>query len=153
MEWDILKNAREGAGLTMRQLAADAGSSPAKISEWETKGPPAQIEGFIRVCKALGVSPNYLLGWREGPEDREFDLREGSVVESHAMGDGPVLSACEWQKVLATIAGVTASLKIKIVSSKGRIAQSQVDEINSLVDLIEKIESQGVSLEEEEEES
>lgn len=60
---DVLREVREEKGLTQRELARNAGLSPTMVSKLESgaiKNPTA--ETFIKICDALDVSPDMLLG-------------------------------------------------------------------------------------------
>lgn len=56
-----LKAAREYRSLTQQELADKTGMQPAAISHFETGQRTPSIPNIIRLCRALGVSPNQLL--------------------------------------------------------------------------------------------
>ena len=57
-----LKAARKEKGIKQTALANDASLSVNVISEWETGVSYPSLRGLFRVCVALGVSSDYLLG-------------------------------------------------------------------------------------------
>lgn len=56
-----IKAAREKAGYTQEELAAELGMSPTHISVLERGVKPPKLETFVSIANTLGVSADYLL--------------------------------------------------------------------------------------------
>ncbi len=57
-----IKAARHRAGLTQQELADRIGVSRSKLTGWETHRYQPDVNNFMRLCQALGVSPESLSG-------------------------------------------------------------------------------------------
>ena len=57
-----LKEARKEEGLTQGQLAAAINTTDDSIFSWEKGRSQPSIENLYALCKALGVSADYLIG-------------------------------------------------------------------------------------------
>lgn len=61
---DKIKDLRQQAGLTMRQLADAVNVSEATISRWESGNiPNMRRDKIYALAKALNTTPAYLMGW------------------------------------------------------------------------------------------
>lgn len=58
----LLRGARESAGLNQRDLAGTLGVSERTVGYWETGERRIPTDRVDALCKALGTTPNYLLG-------------------------------------------------------------------------------------------
>jgi len=61
-----IKRFRLSNDLSLADLAAKVGVSDATINRWENGVMDAKICYVIPLCKALGITPNELLGWKAG---------------------------------------------------------------------------------------
>jgi len=59
---DRLRKTREDRGLTQTQLAVQAGLLQCQVSDMERGKIDVRLAAFVRLCDALGVSADYLLG-------------------------------------------------------------------------------------------
>lgn len=57
-----LRELRQDAGLTTRQLAAKLNIGQSSITHWENGTRLASIDGLRKVAKFFGVSADYLIG-------------------------------------------------------------------------------------------
>ena len=57
-----IKAARQLAGLTQQELADRIGVPRSKLTGWETRRYQPDVTNFMRLCRALGVSPESLSG-------------------------------------------------------------------------------------------
>ena len=57
-----LKEELENSKLTVKQLAEKIGVSPEMVTQYYTTKKLPKLDTFIRICKALNVSADYLLG-------------------------------------------------------------------------------------------
>ena len=60
-----IKEARKAIGLTQKDLADMIDVSQKDISRWETGARTPSVEGVIKICKALNVSADKLLGLKD----------------------------------------------------------------------------------------
>ena len=60
-----IKEARKAIGLTQKDLADMIDVSQKDISRWETGARTPSVEGLIKICKALNVSADKLLGLKD----------------------------------------------------------------------------------------
>lgn len=77
---DRIFNIMNEKNISQQDFAERTGISPSVISDWKRKGTNPSADKIVRVCKVLGVSPNYLFN---GNNDLDF-LEEGyygSVLE------------------------------------------------------------------------
>lgn len=61
-----IKNARESADLTQKELAERLGVTQKDVSRWENNKITPNIETFAKICKALDASADELLEIKEG---------------------------------------------------------------------------------------
>ena len=67
-----LQEARKRRGLTQSELSRRAGMTPAAIWQIEAGQRQPAADTIIRLCRALGVSADWLLGLTAGiPEERQ----------------------------------------------------------------------------------
>ena len=67
---DKIKDLRQQAGLTMRQLADAVNVSEATVSRWESGNiSNMRRDKIYDLAKALNTTPAYLMGWEEPPVD------------------------------------------------------------------------------------
>ena len=75
---DRIRNLRQQAGLTMRQLADAVNVSEATISRWESGNiSNMRRDKIYDLAKALHTTPAYLMGWEENA-DNQPDLNNES---------------------------------------------------------------------------
>lgn len=60
---DHIKDARNAAGLTQAQLAEAVGVSRVHITDYERGKKWPNVQRLVRICKALGTSPDKILGF------------------------------------------------------------------------------------------
>lgn len=53
------------SGLTTKAIAEKTGVSPEMVTQYCTTEKLPRLDTFILLCKALDVSPNYLLGFND----------------------------------------------------------------------------------------
>jgi transcriptional regulator with XRE-family HTH domain len=66
-----IRSARTRAGLTLRALAARAGTSGATLSAYETGAKIPRVDTLDRIVRAAGFAPELDLARRPPGEDRE----------------------------------------------------------------------------------
>ena len=66
-----LKNARQKTGFTQREVAKETGISHSTIANYETGRTEPDIESLGTLADFYGVSADWLLGTRGGPERYE----------------------------------------------------------------------------------
>lgn len=57
-----LKEEIKQSGLTVRQFADLVGVSPEMVTQYFTTKKLPKLDTFVKICKALNVSADYLLG-------------------------------------------------------------------------------------------
>lgn len=57
-----LKEELENSKLTVKQLSEKIGVSPEMVTQYYTTKKLPKLDTFVRICKALNVSADYLLG-------------------------------------------------------------------------------------------
>lgn len=57
-----LRQFREAAGLSLRELARQIGEQPSNVNYWETKGILPRSDVLVPIAAALGVTVEELLG-------------------------------------------------------------------------------------------
>lgn len=67
-----LKNAREKTGFTQREVEAETGIQQSQIAKYETGKTEPDIEKLGILADFYGVSVDWLLGTRGGPEKNEI---------------------------------------------------------------------------------
>lgn len=79
MEWTILKNLREGRGLSCEALAKLADLSGATIAKYENEF-PRQVQSMLNLCIALDVTPSYITGFNvDEKSDVKKVVNDGNV--------------------------------------------------------------------------
>ena len=63
----LLRLSRESAGLTQESLAFQAGVDRSYISQLERDLKSPTVQMFLRLCKAMQVSPSHLIAQLENP--------------------------------------------------------------------------------------
>lgn len=133
--WVELKNAREGLGLSQKELGDKLGFSGGFITYWE-KDYPESIKNFKAICEALSASPSSLLGWTI-PEKKSTsaDLPTGSTVVKPAKLS---FSKKELEAIKAILDQRQKSLRAKM--SDGLISIDDAELVNQIWLLSEKAE-------------
>ena len=82
-----LRRARLARGLTMRELAQMTGIRPAGISDLENdRRPGLHSDTLIRLCRALGVTSDYLLGlWEDWDPGQKEEQEENEFLGAVAL--------------------------------------------------------------------
>ena len=76
---DRIRNLRQQAGLTMRQLADAVNVSEATISRWESGNiSNMRRDKIYDLAKALHTTPAYLMGWEENPQTHKQQPKTSS---------------------------------------------------------------------------
>ena len=77
-----IKELRLARGLTLEQVAAVVGVGKSTVRKWET-GMIANMrrDKISALAKALGVTPEYLMGW----EEKEVSLDKPELTEGEKM--------------------------------------------------------------------
>lgn len=60
-----LRAARARAGISQYALAVMVGVTPIQVGRWEQGSAAPRADNVYRLCKALNIAPNELLGWIE----------------------------------------------------------------------------------------
>lgn len=60
-----LAECRTMRNFTQARLAENVGVSRGTVTNWEKGARGPGVDEIVAICKALGVTPNELLGWRE----------------------------------------------------------------------------------------
>lgn len=80
-----LRQTRQMKGLTQKQLAELSGEKNTSISNWELELNQPSAESLANLCKALGVSADYLLDWDENKHSDKcrfcYDDEASNMVE------------------------------------------------------------------------
>ena len=72
---DLIKEKRLSLGMTMKEVADKVGVSEATISRWESGEISNMRRGAISaLAKALGISPNEIMGWEQVSGDSSNDI-------------------------------------------------------------------------------
>ncbi len=80
---DKIKDLRQQAGLTMRQLADAVNVSEATISRWESGNiSNMRRDKIYDLAKALNTTPAYLMGWEECSEEDTQTHKQQSKTSS-----------------------------------------------------------------------
>lgn len=128
--WEELKNLREGQCLSLPKLAHVSGIPVATIATWENEMPNS-VKRILALAEALNVTPNALLGHKS---DDLSNLPSGSTV---IMPECPFDEA-ELSFMQRAVSEMEGSYRDRI--AEGEISYSDVDQINFLVRLGNKIE-------------
>lgn len=75
-----LKELREAAGLSQRELARQVGQDQSNIRYWESTGRPPRSDVLLPMAQALGVSVEELLGQEKPRNNGKPGGRLGDVV-------------------------------------------------------------------------
>lgn len=62
-----LRDLRQAHGWSERRLAVLLTTESSNISRWESNEVRPRYEMLLKLCRALGVSPNELMGWQNDP--------------------------------------------------------------------------------------
>lgn len=81
---DVLRRAREAAGLTQEKLALNAGLSPAYVNRLEVHKKSPSLEVVLRLCEALGVSPQTFI-----VPIAEYFEQHGTILPKRPLGRSP----------------------------------------------------------------
>lgn len=65
-----LKSIREEKRITQMELAKMTGIAQSNISGYESKGVSMTEENIVKLCKALKITSDYLLGLVDKPETK-----------------------------------------------------------------------------------
>lgn len=113
MNWHTrITEAREAKGLSKAQLARDCGVSSPTVTDWESgKIKNLDAANMLRICKILGVDPNWLVfGIPKSPKRNEFSALSNEaqnlikwVIQLDALGD-PALKTFELHAALLQVA-------------------------------------------------
>ena len=66
---DNLKDALYEKEMTQQELAALVGTTQATINRWLKGVNEPNLETLLRICLCLNVTPNFILGYDEIPDD------------------------------------------------------------------------------------
>lgn len=64
-----IRECRKAAGMTIRELADLSGVSPDAVVKWEGGKRNISVMTAEHLASALHVSPAYLVGWSDNPND------------------------------------------------------------------------------------
>lgn len=79
---DLIKEKRLSLGMTMKEVADKVGVSEATISRWESGEISNMRRGAISaLAKALGISPNEIMGWEQISGDSSNDISTSPTGE------------------------------------------------------------------------
>jgi transcriptional regulator with XRE-family HTH domain len=73
-EWrERLIDAIDRSGKTRKDIAIDAGLGRAYLYGVINEGKSPSVENMLKICKAIGVSPSYIMfGWNISPKQQEL---------------------------------------------------------------------------------
>lgn len=74
-----MKVARDAAHVTQSDLAKKVGSTRSTISGYEADGKEPDYSTLLKICRALDVSADYLLGLTDNPSRRSASPSSGGV--------------------------------------------------------------------------
>lgn len=74
-----MRVARDAAKITQSDLAKKVGSTRSTISGYEADGKEPDYSTLLKICRALDVSADYLLGLTDNPSHRSTNASAGSV--------------------------------------------------------------------------
>jgi transcriptional regulator with XRE-family HTH domain len=77
-----LRQLREAAGLSVRELARQIGQSPTNLSYWERSGQLPRSDVLLPLTKALGISLEELLGQQKPRRSSPPAGKVGAVFEA-----------------------------------------------------------------------
>lgn len=86
---DCLKQARENAGLTQRELAEKLSVPASMIGRYESSDTEPRVDLLKRICKVLDITPNVLLNYSSSSIEDNIsliksagvDIKEGDFLE------------------------------------------------------------------------
>lgn len=86
---DCLKQARENAGLTQRELAEKLSVPASMIGRYESSDTEPRVDLLKRICKVLDITPNILLNYNSSSREENValiksvgvDVKEGDFPE------------------------------------------------------------------------
>lgn len=86
---DCLKQARENAGLTQRELAEKLSVPASMIGRYESSDTEPRADLLKRICKVLNITPNILLNYNSSSREENIaliksvgvDIKEGEFLE------------------------------------------------------------------------
>lgn len=135
--WEELHNLRDGQHLTYEKLGQLINVPGGTIASWENGGLPTWASRLMKLCEALNVTPNAILGWET---THKSELPTGAtVIASDAEPDHKLLlDNDDIMLAMTIIRRRTDMLRCKM--QNGKISQSDVDEVNQSVDLLDKLE-------------
>ena len=76
-KWAKLKKARERKFMTQGDVANETGICYASLSRWEKDDSFPNSVHIQKLCRALSISPNELLGWEPSEMDHLMVYRQG----------------------------------------------------------------------------
>ena len=98
-----LRQLREAAGISVRELARQISESPTNVSYWERSGQIPRSDVLVPISKALGVTVNDLLGESKASRTASPGGRLGQVFDQVAK-----LPRRQQQKVIEMAEGFVA---------------------------------------------
>lgn len=73
---EMLKELRKKRGMTLEEVGNAVGVSKSTVRKWEAGGiANLRRDKIVPLAKALGTTPQYLMGWEE-PEEQHDDIEE-----------------------------------------------------------------------------
>ena len=106
-----LRQLREAAGISLRELARQIDQQPTNISFWERTGKFPRANVLIPMARALGVSVEEILGEPSPEKKRIHGGKLGEVVEELSS-----LPRRQQQKILDVVEDMIAGHKAKTSS-------------------------------------
>jgi transcriptional regulator with XRE-family HTH domain len=76
-----IRQYRESANLTQKQLADQIGVTNSRVSNWEQGVNRPDVDMLADICRALNVSPSQLLDVRLSPDD--FSDHERNIINAY----------------------------------------------------------------------
>ena len=107
-----LARLREQAGLTVRELARQVGTSHSNILYWERSGKVGKMEFLLPLAKALGVTVEEILGESRPRKTITAGGKLGQLFE-----EASKLPRSQQEKVLAVLEPFVAVHRVEAVSS------------------------------------
>ena len=121
-----LRKARESAGISVEQLAAQTRIQASLIREFESDryvsaGGAAYARGHVRVItKKLGIDPEYLLQLFDSQIDNDDRTINAKLADHNAMPSRDFKSPLSWK----ALGGIAAALAIGALGIQGIITLS-----------------------------
>jgi len=110
-----LKQLREAAGLSQRQLAERVGVIHSNINYWENGSKLPRSEFLIPMAKSLGVSVEVLLGEPKPSKSKTPGGKLGEVFEAASH-----LPRRQQQKIAEVVEGMLCSMRQKLTEPRAR---------------------------------